>query len=124
MKYFIYAYPAMYGGLHGMYNYDVVDCDDVEQALTIGLDMAREVIESYGFEEEIYTEEDYREENEVPEDHDIDWDDFYCVRDDVIAEELGVEIFLLNDDADEDEVLHCNLDPRDIIEEYCKEIDF
>ena len=47
MLVYIYACEASYGGLHGMYNEDVVEVRDMEEANAYGYEMAQGVIESY-----------------------------------------------------------------------------
>lgn len=47
MLVYIYACEASYGGLHGMYDEDVVEVRDMEEANAYGYEMAQGVIESY-----------------------------------------------------------------------------
>lgn len=46
MKYLIYAYDAVYGGLHGMYDWTVEDTN-ISDAEDIGYQMSVDMIESY-----------------------------------------------------------------------------
>ena len=48
MLVYIFAYEDSYGGLHGMYNEDVVEVQDIEEADEYGYEMAQDVVESYG----------------------------------------------------------------------------
>lgn len=51
-KVFIYAVEGMYQGLHGVYWQGVVEVDNRKEADDWGREMAYELIESYGLEEE------------------------------------------------------------------------
>ena len=48
MLVYIFACEASYGGLHGMYDADVVEVRDMEEANEYGYEMALGVVESYG----------------------------------------------------------------------------
>ena len=48
MLVYIFAYEGSYRGLHGMYNEDVVEVQDMEEADEYGYEMALGVVESYG----------------------------------------------------------------------------
>ena len=47
MLVYIFACEASYGGLHGMYDEDVVEVRDMEEANEYGYEMAEGVVESY-----------------------------------------------------------------------------
>ena len=47
MLVYIFACEASYGGLHGMYDEDVVEVQDIEEANEYGYEMAQGVVESY-----------------------------------------------------------------------------
>ena len=47
MLVYIFACESSYGGLHGMYDEDVVEVRDIEEANEYGYEMAEGVIESY-----------------------------------------------------------------------------
>ena len=47
MLVYIFAYEGSYRGLHGMYDEDVVEVQDMEEADEYGYEMAQGVIESY-----------------------------------------------------------------------------
>lgn len=47
MLVYIFACEASYGGLHGMYDEDVVEVRNMEEANNYGYEMAQGVIESY-----------------------------------------------------------------------------
>ena len=48
MLVYIFACEGSYGGLHGMYDEDVVEVRDMEEANEYGYEMALGVVESYG----------------------------------------------------------------------------
>ena len=63
MLVYIFACEGSYGGLHGMYNADVVEVQDMEEANEYGYEMALGVVESYGCfddEEDIEQELEWR----------------------------------------------------------------
>ena len=47
MLVYIFACESSYGGLHGMYDEDVVEVRDIEEANEYGYEMAEGVVESY-----------------------------------------------------------------------------
>ena len=47
MLVYIFACEASYGGLHGMYDEDVIEVQDMEEADNYGYEMAQNVVESY-----------------------------------------------------------------------------
>ena len=61
MLVYIFACEGSYGGLHGMYNVDVVEVQDMEEANEYGYEMALGVVESYDcFDEEVEQELEWR----------------------------------------------------------------
>ena len=52
MLVYIFAYEDSYGGLHGIYDADVVEVQDMEEANEYGYEMALGVVESYGFDDD------------------------------------------------------------------------
>lgn len=52
MRVYIYATEGTYQGLHGVYNCQVVDVGDIEEANEYGYEMAFNVAESYGLTDE------------------------------------------------------------------------
>ena len=48
MLVYIFAYEGSYQGLHGMYNEDVVEVQNIKEADEYGYEMAQDVVESYG----------------------------------------------------------------------------
>ena len=57
MLVYIFACEASYGGLHGMYDEDVVEVRDMEEANEYGYGMAADVVESYDCFDEVFEEE-------------------------------------------------------------------
>lgn len=54
MLVYIFACEGSYSGLHGMYDEDVVEVRDIEEANECGYEMALGVVDSYGcFDEEV-----------------------------------------------------------------------
>ena len=49
MFFAIHAYEDMYQALHGIEDYEVVECDTLAEAESIACDMARDLINSYSF---------------------------------------------------------------------------
>ena len=61
MLVYIFAYEGSYGGLHGMYDEDVVEVRDMKEADEYGYEMAEGVVESYNcFNEEVEEELEWR----------------------------------------------------------------
>lgn len=60
----IYAYDAQYCGLHGMFEYYILEEDNIKMAESIGTDLSFEVIQEFGLEEELVEEEASDEEME------------------------------------------------------------
>ena len=57
MLVYIFACEGSYGGLHGMYDEDVVEVRDMEEANEYGYAMAEGVVESYDCFDEVFEEE-------------------------------------------------------------------
>ena len=61
MLVYIFACESSYSGLHGMYDEDVVEVRDIEEANEYGYEMAEGVVESYScFDEEVEEELEWR----------------------------------------------------------------
>ena len=53
MLVYIFACETSYGGLHGMYEEDVIEVRNMEEANNYGYEMAQDVVESYdGFDDD------------------------------------------------------------------------
>ena len=57
MLVYIFACESSYGGLHGIYDEDVVEVQDMEEANEYGYAMAAGVVESYDCFDEVFEEE-------------------------------------------------------------------
>ena len=61
MLVYIFACEGSYGGLHGMYDEDIVEVQDMKEADEYGYEMAQGVAESYDYEyEDIEQELEWR----------------------------------------------------------------
>lgn len=63
MLVYIFACEGSYGGLHGMYDVDIVEVQDMEEANNYGYEMALGVVEFYNYfddEEDIEQELEWR----------------------------------------------------------------
>ena len=95
MLVYIFAYEGSYCGLHGMYNEDVVEVQDMEEANEYGYEMAQDVVESYDCFDE---DEDIEQE--------LEWR-IYKVKEGISAEEARAAIG--------------SYDEEDFVAEYCEE---
>ena len=78
MLVYIFACEASYGGLHGMYDEDVVEVRDMEEASEYGYEMAEGVVESYDCFDEVVEEE-------------LEWR-VYKIKEGISAEEVRVAL--------------------------------
>lgn len=125
-NWFIYAYPERYGGLHGMYNYDVVWDISEQEACDWGYEMAYETVESYLRADEVYSTEDFMDDYYNGE----EWNDCYeqeywDAYAEVMEEECAYEIFPLKDDVTEQDWYNWqkeNMGPEDFINRYCRQL--
>ena len=98
MLVYIFAYEDSYGGLHGIYDADVVEVQDMEEANEYGYEMAQGVVESYhcfGF----FDEEDEDIEQE------LEWH-IYKIKEGISADEARAAIG--------------SYDEEDFVAEYCE----
>ena len=86
MLVYIYACEASYGGLHGMYDEDVVEVRDMEEANAYGYEMAQGVIESYDCFDE---DEDIEQE--------LEWR-IYKIKEGISADEARAAISSYDED--------------------------
>ena len=123
--YLIYADESQYCGLHGMYDWDIVECADEEEANEIGTEMSYNVITSYSslidsFEQE--AKEQLLSEGVSREDP--NWEDMIsdCMEE-FIDEDIQYRIFELKPDFDYSAIDTQNEDWEDIRNIYAiKEI--
>lgn len=86
MLVYIFACEASYGGLHGMYDEDVVEVRNMEEANNYGYEMAQSVIESYDCFDE---DEDIEQE--------LEWR-IYKIKEGISADEARAAIGSYNED--------------------------
>lgn len=126
-RWFVYAYPAMYGGLHGMWDYEIVDNVSYEGACEDGYEIALQVIESYMRpEDQIYSRDEFLQDYYYDEWKDEYEDEYYNALDEAISEEAAYEVWHIRDDIS-DEVINKweknNIgDPKDFIKQYCEPV--
>ena len=95
MLVYIFACEASYGGLHGMYDEDVVEVRDIEEANEYGYEMAEGVVESYNcFDEDENIEQE------------LEWR-VYKIKEGISAEEARAALG--------------SYDEEDFVAEYCEE---
>ena len=95
MLVYIFAYEDSYGGLHGIYDADVVEVQDMEEADEYGYEMALGVVESYCC---FYDEEDIEQE--------LEWR-IYKIKEGISEEEARAALG--------------SYDEEDFVAEYCEE---
>ena len=93
MLVYIFAYEGSYRGLHGMYNEDVVEVQDMEEANEYGYEMAEGVAESYDCFDEVVEEE-------------LEWR-IYKIKEGISADEARAALG--------------SHDEEDFVAEYCEE---
>lgn len=125
MLYVIYAAENIYGGLHGMYDYSIFDCDSLDEAREIGYENSLEVINSYGciyealeaevqecidLADDTFSEEAVEELRAEIYNEDIDYN-FWKIKEEILKEYSVEEM---------EKMLYA--DPESFIEEYCEDI--
>lgn len=98
--YLIWAAENKYGGLHGIYNVDVLECDSPQWADEMGRDMSYEVMTGYSNIEEDLEDEvmEIAERDGLTEEEEID-----SLREEVYSENMTWRCWKLNDDYTEEE---------------------
>lgn len=123
--YLIYADEGRYCGLHGMYDWDISECIDEDEAKEIGMEMSYELITSYSFLIDSFEEEAKEELSyEGISQEDPNWEDIFseCM-DELISEDTQYRIFELKPDFDYSTIDIQNEDWEDIRDTYAvKEI--
>ena len=95
MLVYIFAYEDSYGGLHGIYDANVVEVQDMEEANEYGYEMALGVVESYGCFED---NEDIEQE--------LEWR-IYKIKEGISAEKARAAV--------------CSHNEEGFVAEYCEE---
>ena len=93
MLVYIFACEGSYGGLHGMYDEDIVEVQDMEEADEYGYEMAQGVAESYDYEYEDIEQE-------------LEWR-IYKIKEGISAEEARAALGSYNEEG--------------FVAEYCEE---
>ena len=96
MLVYIFACEDSYGGLHGMYDEDIVEVRDMKEADEYGYEMAQGVAESYGY----FFDEDEDIEQE------LEWR-IYKIKEGISAEEARAALG--------------SYDEKGFVAEYCEE---
>ena len=87
MLVYIFACEGSYGGLHGIYDADVVEVQDMKEADEYGYEMALDVVESYGCFDD---EEDIEQE--------LEWR-IYKIKEGISAEEARAAVCSHNEEG-------------------------
>ena len=95
MLVYIFACEGSYGGLHGMYDEDIVEVQDMEEANEYGYEMAQGVVESYDCFDE---DEDIEQE--------LEWR-IYKIKEGISADEAHAALG--------------SYDEKGFVAEYCEE---
>lgn len=126
MYYFIFAMENMYQGLHGIYDYNMIECHDYNEACEIGQEMSHYVIDSFINPEEIYyTKEDFLNDNEYDTWHENYCNEYYDALDEAIENNIYYEIYPVKSNItlqDYQKWQYENMPPRDFIDRFCREL--
>ena len=87
MLVYIFACEGSYGGLHGIYDADVIEVQDMEEADEYGYEMALGVVESYGYFDD---DEDIEQE--------LEWR-IYKIKEGISAEEARAAVGSHNEEG-------------------------
>lgn len=113
----------MYRGLHGIFDYDMVECD-YEEACDIGCEMSRDVIDSYiRPEDTYYSIDDFCEEHGYDEWNDDYQSEYYDELDEICGEYIYFEVYKVKDTVTMEDYKawqHENMEPHDFVEKYCE----
>lgn len=120
MLYLIYAADKIYGGLHGMYSYEVWDCRNAEEAIEIAIENSQSIISDYGC---IYEELETTIEDNI--DETMSEADIEELRYDIYTEDLEYEVYKIDENKVNENNLTIedlegmvNYDPESFLEEY------
>lgn len=94
MLVYIFACECSYGGLHGIYDVDVIEVQDIEEANEYGYEMAQGVVRSYNCFDD---EEDIEQE--------LEWR-VYKIKEGISADEARAAL--------------CKYDEEDFVAKYCE----
>lgn len=118
--YLIYACEQNYGGLHGMYDWDIRECNSKQKAEELGEYMSHEVMETYScIMDSLYEQaNEYIERDTIDENEYQDLFDSYL--DDLIEENVEYQLYELDPHYSEEEYrkLTESMDWEEIVERY------
>ena len=117
MRVFIMAYENIYGGLHGMNTFRVLDVDSFEEADEVGSEMSYDIIQSYGSIMESL-------EDEIDPDIEENSEEWEEELDNLINEDKAWEVYVIDENKAHDvsnEVLEMTYYGiiEDFVKEYC-----
>lgn len=115
----ILAYDGIYGGLHGMNNHRIIECETIEEAIYFARSDSAEVMYDYDVVEEFETD---AEEEGIERDSE-EWEDYIEER---IQENIDYELYEVVKDIypiDEMELDFFN-DDETFIKEHCRELNY
>lgn len=103
--YLVYACEQSYGGLHGMYNCDVIEADSEEEADEYGEEMSYDVMESYSSVIDTMYEEAYdAAQTECIEEDTEEYEDYVGTYvEDLMANNLDWSVYELSSEHTVDE---------------------
>lgn len=118
--YLIYACEQNYGGLHGMYDWDIRECDSKQEAEELGEYMSHEVMETYScIMDSLYEQaNEYIENDTIDENERNDLFDSYV--EELMMENVEYRIYKLDPLHSENEYreLTQSMDWEEIVERY------
>ena len=119
MLYVIHAADAIYGGLHGMEDWSIWQCNSEEEAVEIAIENSIEIINSFSC---IYEELETEIEDNIFDD--MSEDDIEQLRSDIYRNDIDYNLWEIDKDiAKEYDIdileIMLNEDPEDFIEKYC-----
>lgn len=117
MRVFIMAYENIYGGLHGMNTFRVLDVNSLEEADEVGSEMSYDIIQSYGSIMESL-------EDEIDPDIEENSEEWEEELDNLINEDKAWEVYVIDENKAHDvsnEVLEMTYYGiiEDFVKEYC-----
>lgn len=115
MLYLIHAFEGIFQGLHGIEEWDIVDCASEEEAYEIMEQMSYELMDQYNdvmHELEAVIEYDTTD--------DMDQSDIDQLTEEVYAENVGGEIWKIDPNKITDFLMEkCKRDPDEFVHKYC-----
>ena len=121
MRFFIYAYEKVFGGNHGVYNFEIVDTKSMEDANLIGRDMAIDLIQTNDSLMDIFEDE----ADSVGEEDSYEWEEAFnkIVEEDAEWEVYEIDEEVAHDVSDFVLSIHFMGDVEEYVDKYCKKPD-